>query len=108
MKNNQLKREDFVVRAIKTLADPKYGKGIPITITGFCGAFFEYYGESCVETLDSLEEKGVIVKKWKKFKRESANGKKGDNWIYMKEDYVPSNTRAKDALHQILADSVEI
>lgn len=56
----KLSVEEFVLKAIGDLNDPKYGKGIHVVITGFNKAFEKYFGFKSREYLDKLVEKGVI------------------------------------------------
>lgn len=58
--NGKLTVEEFTKRAIEKLRKPPY-KGIHTVISGFNGAFREYFGADPVAATKALAEKGVIV-----------------------------------------------
>jgi len=56
----KLSKEEFVLRAIKTLRDPSKSKGIHSRFSGFSEAFRNYFGEDPRATTMAMEVKGLI------------------------------------------------
>ncbi|MEM3426750.1 MAG: hypothetical protein QW212_00620 [Nitrososphaerales archaeon] len=56
----KMSREEFVLKAIKTLRDPNRSRGIHSRFSGFNEAFRAYFGEDPVPTTLEMKAKGLI------------------------------------------------